>query len=77
MSKTVAAAEFQEHPLELLEEAAAKQEELVVLKNGKPLGTFVPPLSERPRKTLDEMRAEGVKILGDIMEPVLEWDMTK
>jgi hypothetical protein len=76
MSKTVAAAEFQEHPLELLEEAAKKQEELVVLKNGKPLGTFV-PLPERPHKTLDEMRAEGVKILGDIMEPVLEWDMTK
>jgi hypothetical protein len=49
---------------------------LVVLKNGKPLGTFV-PLPERPHKTLDEMRAEGVKILGDIMEPVLEWDMMK
>jgi hypothetical protein len=35
MSKTVAVAEFEAHPLELLEEAAEKQEEIVVIRGGK------------------------------------------
>jgi antitoxin (DNA-binding transcriptional repressor) of toxin-antitoxin stability system len=75
MSKTVAAAEFQEHPLELLEEAAENQEELLILKDGKPLGTFVPIEPERPM-TLEEFRLKyPVKILGDITEPMDdEWD---
>ncbi|MFL6248078.1 MAG: type II toxin-antitoxin system Phd/YefM family antitoxin [Thermoanaerobaculia bacterium] len=77
MSKTVAAAEFQAHSLELLEEVAAKQEEsLIVMKDGKTLAKVV-PVQERPRKSLEQMRAEGVKILGDIIEPIAEWDMTR
>lgn len=76
MSKTVAAAEFEAHSLELLEEVAANQEELVVIKDGRTLAKVV-PIPERPRKTLDQMRAEGVKILGDIVEPVAEWDITR
>jgi prevent-host-death family protein len=114
MSKTVAAEEFEAHPGELLREAREKQEELVVMEDGKPLATVIPakwpvdisaleppagrrnrtleelrgsaktigdivePLEdERPRKTLEQMRAEGVKILGDIVEPMEKWDMTK
>lgn len=74
MSKTVAAAEFEAHPLELLEEVAETRVEVVVLKEGKPLAKLV-PLIGRPRKTLEEMRAAGVKILGDIEEPLAEWDL--
>jgi antitoxin (DNA-binding transcriptional repressor) of toxin-antitoxin stability system len=88
MSKTVAAADVTAHLLELLEEAANKQEEFVILQDGKPIGKIVPMKSaeaarevdewdERPRKTLEEMRAEGVKTRGDIIEPILEWDMSK
>lgn len=78
MSKTIAAAEFQAHPLELLEEVAANQEEVVVLKDGKPLARVVPIEPERPM-TLEEFRLQyPVKILGDITEPMDdEWDCMK
>jgi prevent-host-death family protein len=76
MSKTVAAEEFEAHFIEMLEEVAQTREEVVILQEGKPLARVV-PMTDRPRKTLEEMRAEGVKILGDVMEPLLEWDMTK
>ena len=77
MAKTVAVAEFQAHPLELLEEAAENQEEVVVVKDGKPIGKLVPiETTPRPR-TIEELRALGGRILGDIVEPLEEWDMTK
>jgi prevent-host-death family protein len=76
MSKTVAIAEFQTHSLELFEEVAATQQEVVVVKEGEPLAKVI-PVGARPRKTLEQMRAEGVKFLGDIIEPLEDWDMTK
>ncbi len=81
MAREVSMDYFAAHALELIEEAAEKQEEFVILKNGKPLATFVPTL-ERGRKTLDETRAEGVKI-DDIAEPLSdegdtrEWTLEK
>ena len=76
MSKTVAADEFQAHSLELLEEVAETQEEVVVLRDGKPLGRLV-PMYRRPPMTLEELRSLGGRILGDIEEPMGEWDMMK
>jgi prevent-host-death family protein len=77
MAKTVAADEFQAHPLELLEEATEKQEEVIVLKNGKPIGRLTPIETTTHPKTIEELRALGGRILGDIVEPLDEWDMTK
>ena len=72
MSKTVAAAEFQAHPLELLEEVAANQEEVVILKDGKPLARVV-PIEPGRLMTLEEFRLKyPVKILGEIVEPI-DW----
>ena len=76
MSKTVAVAEFQAHSLEWLEEVAAKQEEVVVLKDGKPLARVMPIESRRPM-TLEELRSLGGEIHGDLMEPLEEWDAAK
>lgn len=89
MSKTVAAAEFEAHSLELLEEVAKRQEELVVFENGKPLVKVVPmswqrsggeqPGDAAPRRhrTLEELRG-SITILGDIVEPLdVEWDVMK
>lgn len=90
MSKTVAAAEFEAHSLELFEEVAKKQEELVVFENGKPLVRVVPmgwqrsndverPDDPAPRRhrTLEELRG-SITILGDIVEPLdVEWDVMK
>ena len=76
MSKTVAAAEFQTHSLELLEEVAENQEELVVLKDGKPIGKLV-PMPGAKKRSLESLRG-SVTILGDIVEPLDdEWDAMK
>ena len=76
MSKTVAAAEFQAHSLELLEEVSESQEEVVVLKDGKPIGKLV-PISDERRRSLEALRG-SVVILGDIVEPFDdEWDAMK
>jgi prevent-host-death family protein len=76
MSKTVAAAEFQARPLELLEEVAANQEEVVILKDGKPLARVMPIEPRRPM-TLEELRSLGGEIHGDLIEPLYEWDAAK
>jgi prevent-host-death family protein len=83
MSKTVAAEEFEAHPGELLREAREKQEELVVMEDGKPLATVIPAklpvdISARRRnRTLEELRG-SVTTLGDIVEPLEdEWDAMK
>jgi prevent-host-death family protein len=84
MSKTVAAEEFEAHSLELLEEVAEKQEEVVVLKDGRPIGKLVPmtrttsdELPRRRHRTLEELRG-SVTILGDIVEPFDDdWDCMK
>jgi antitoxin (DNA-binding transcriptional repressor) of toxin-antitoxin stability system len=75
MAKTVATDEYEAHPLALLEEVAQTQEEVVVLRDGKPLGRLV-PMYRRPI-TLEELRSLGGRILGDIEEPMGEWDMMK
>lgn len=71
MSKTIAVAEFAAHPVELLEEATKKQEEVVVLKDGKPIGKLVPTEWPRPM-TIEELRSLGGRVLGDIVEPLDE-----
>jgi prevent-host-death family protein len=86
MSKTVAIGEFQTHSLELFEEVAEKEEEIVVVDHGKPLVKVVPVTWQRndyagsaPRRhrTLEELRG-SVTILGDIVEPFDDaWDCMK
>ena len=75
MSKTVAADEYEAHPIQLLEEVAKTQEEVVVLRDGKPLGKLTP--MHRLPMTIEELRSLGGRILGDIEEPMGEWDMMK
>ena len=82
MSKTVAAEEFEAHFIEMLEEVAEKQEEVVLVKDGRPLARVVPmsPAADLPHgrhRTLEELRG-SVTILGDIVEPFDdEWDCMK
>jgi antitoxin (DNA-binding transcriptional repressor) of toxin-antitoxin stability system len=72
MSKTVAITELQPDVVEMLE----NREEVLVLKDGEPFAKVV-PIIKRPPKTLEEIRARGVKILGDIVEPLDDWGMTE
>ncbi|HYH05934.1 MAG TPA: type II toxin-antitoxin system prevent-host-death family antitoxin [Thermoanaerobaculia bacterium] len=71
MSKTVAVAEFEAHSVAVLQEVAQSQEEVVVVDNGKPLAKVVPVTWDR-RMTLEELRAAGGRILGDITQPLEE-----
>jgi antitoxin (DNA-binding transcriptional repressor) of toxin-antitoxin stability system len=80
MTRTVAAAEMKEHFDELLEELAETQEEVVVLRDGKPFMKVTPLVAASQRRiTVEEFRRRyPVKILGDIMEPMDdEWDCMK
>ena len=79
MTRIVAAAEMKEHFDELLEELAETQEEVVVLRDGKPFMKVTPMAvaSQGGIKIEEFRRRYPVKILGDIMEPMDEWDCMK
>jgi len=89
MQKEISVAEFVARPIELLEEASRTQEEIVIIRDGKPLAKLAPvgpsagdiQLDEvaiaRRREGLEKLRG-SVKILGDIVEPLEdEWDAMK
>lgn len=83
MARTVAAAEFETHSLALFQEVAATQEEMVIVRDGKPLAKVVPVSLEEELHgsglTIDEFRRRyPVKIVGDITEPLDDdWDVMK
>lgn len=72
MEKTISADEVQTHLLELLEEHA----EFVITKDGAPVARVVPIDEPRRHMTLEELRG-SIRIVGDIMEPVDEWDVER
>jgi prevent-host-death family protein len=82
MGKEISVAEFVARPIELLEEASRTQEEIVIVRDGKPLAKLVGrsagdiQLDEdaiaRRREGLEKLRG-SVKILGDIVEPI-DWN---
>jgi len=70
--RIIPAGEFKAHCLRLMNEVAAKGEEIVVTKRGKPLVRLLPP--EPAREAFGAMKGT-VKILGDIIEPFdVEWE---
>jgi antitoxin (DNA-binding transcriptional repressor) of toxin-antitoxin stability system len=63
MQKEISVAEFVARPIALLEEVSMTREEIVIVRDGKPLGKLVPiPHSE---KTLDELRNLHGRVPGD------------
>lgn len=70
MAKTIPG----EIPVRLLDVIA--DEELVVTRDGEPIARVVPIDRPRRRLTLEELRG-SIRIVGDIMEPVDEWDVEK
>ena len=70
MAKTISADEVQTHLLDLLEEHT----EFVITKDGEPVARVVPITEPRHPMTLEELRG-SIRIVGDIMEPVDEWDV--
>lgn len=73
MSKTVAAEESSLPAL--LQEIANSQEEILVTADGITIAKLV-PVPQRPLRSLEWFRA-NTTILGDIMEPLDEWECEK
>ncbi|HEX8151964.1 MAG TPA: type II toxin-antitoxin system prevent-host-death family antitoxin [Thermoanaerobaculia bacterium] len=71
MSKTMTSEELQADFANVLDEMRENFEEVLVTKGGKTVAKLTP---------VDEMRGPmwgKIKILGDIIEPVDEWDCEK
>lgn len=63
-----------EVPIRLLD--VIDDEELVVTRDGEPIARLVPIGGTGRRLTLAELRHSG-RVVGDILEPVDEWDIDR
>jgi len=71
--KTIMASEFKAKCLKIMDEVATSGEEVVVTKNGVPVGKFV-PYRRRP-KSLRGLHAGQVRAGDDLIAPTGEpWD---
>ncbi len=67
-TRTIKATEFTAKCRTLIDEVAATGEEIIVTKQGKPVGKFVPV--EQPRRPLWGLLASDIEIIGDIVSPI-------
>ena len=67
-TRTIKATEFTAKCRSLIDEVAATGEEILVTKQGKPVGKFVPV--EQPRRPLWGLLASDIEIIGDIVSPI-------
>lgn len=65
--------EFKAKCLSLLDEVNKTKKPIRILRRGKPVAEVVPPTAAPKRRKLGTM-AGTVKILGDIVSPVIDWN---
>ena len=70
--KIIKASEFKATCLKLMDDVAASGEPILVTKNGKPVGKFV-PYREKTTTLIGSAR-EQVKIKGEILNSDEHWD---
>jgi prevent-host-death family protein len=68
MVRTMSAAEFKAHCLELMDTVASSGRPIIVTKRGKPVAQLGPVIAKP--KTLFGYRRGRVQILGDIIAPI-------
>ncbi len=66
--KTIAAGQFKQRCLALLDEVDRSGEAIVVTKRGRPVAQLVPVPSARPDDWTGAMRSQG-EIVGDLVAP--------
>jgi antitoxin (DNA-binding transcriptional repressor) of toxin-antitoxin stability system len=74
--RTIAAGEFKQHCLRLLDEVGASGEAIVITKRGRAVAQLTPVGHERPEDWRGAMSERG-EIAGDLVAPALEpgdWD---
>lgn len=69
----IAISEFKAKCLSLLDEVNKTKKPIRILRRGKPVAEIVPPTPAPKRRKLGRM-AGTVKILGDIVSPVIDWN---
>lgn len=73
MLKTIAAGEFKQHCLSLMDEVATSGEEMVVTKYGKPVCRIAPLMHVHPETRFGRMKGTVI-IHGDITQPIdVKW----
>lgn len=76
MMRTIAAGEFKQSCLRLLDEVGASGEPIVITKRGTPVAQLTPVGPGRDEDWRGAMRGEG-EITGDLVAPAVktrEWD---
>lgn len=74
--RSIRASEFKAKCLAILDEVNETGEPVTILKRGRPVARLLPALKEQGRYPQETLRGT-VKILGDVLEPVLPpdaWD---
>jgi prevent-host-death family protein len=74
--RTIAAGEFKQHCLRLLDEVGASGEPIVITKRGRAVAQLTPVAPEHHDDWRGAMRGRG-EIVGDILGPAIEphrWD---
>lgn len=77
--RTIAAGEFKQRCLRLLDEVGASGESIVITKRGKPVAELTPVSSDRQGDWIGSMRGRG-EIIGDIVAPAAdpdEWEVLR
>jgi len=69
ITRTIPAGEFKARCLKLMDEVAAKGEEIVVTKRGKPIAKLVRAEAVAPRKFEFGYMKGTAKVVGDIVGP--------
>ncbi|MCY3863578.1 MAG: type II toxin-antitoxin system Phd/YefM family antitoxin [bacterium] len=74
--RTIAAGEFKNRCLALMDEVNETGEELVITKHGKPVSRLVP--AENPKPQMWGRYKDQIRIVGDIMSPAVpleDWEV--
>lgn len=73
-ARTIAAAEFKQKCLSLMEEVASSREELIITKHGTPI-CKLSPLPSKKQPTRFGWMKNSIKIKGDLTQPIEEtWE---
>lgn len=72
--RSIRASEFKAKCLAILDDVERTGEPITILKRGRPVARLVPPARGEGKYPQDALKGT-VKILGDILEPVLPAEM--
>ena len=70
--KTIAAGEFKDNCLQVMDQVRSTRTPVVITKQGKPIAKLVP--AEQLRSTAFDSLKGKIEIFGDLVSPVMPWE---